>query len=125
MDDNAAVRRLISKIVGLRPEEVGECADGSLALGLYEVHRPDLIFMDICLAGMDGITATKQIKAAHPDARIVIVTNYDDDALRHEAFLAGASEYVLKERLLHLRNIAENSLSGTQHLPMEDHSGGE
>jgi CheY-like chemotaxis protein len=124
VDDNAAVRRLISKIVGLRQEEVGECADGSLALSLYEVHRPDLIFMDICLAGTDGITATKQIKAAYPDARIVIVTNYDDDALRREAFLAGASDYVLKERLLHLRGVAEKSLSGMQHLPTEDHSGG-
>lgn len=75
--------------------------------------------MDICLVGIDGITATKQIKAAHPDAKVVIVTNYDDDALRQAAFLAGASDYVLKEHLLHLRDVAESSLSGTQCLQLK------
>ncbi len=53
--------------------------------------------------GLDGITATGHIKAAFPDARIVIVTDYGDEPLRAAAEDAGACGYVLKEQLLDVR----------------------
>jgi DNA-binding NarL/FixJ family response regulator len=61
--------------------------------------------MDIRMSEVDGITATKQLKAAFPDANIIIVTDYNDAELRRSAREAGAREYVTKEDLLDLRRI--------------------
>ena len=60
---------------------------------------------------LDGLAATRQIKAAFPDARIVMVTSYDEQSLRDEAQLAGACGYVLKENLLELIKL----LAGSDH----------
>ena len=54
---------------------------------------------------MDGISATRQLVAAHPEARVIIVTNYDDAGLRESARSAGACEYVVKEELIEIRRI--------------------
>jgi DNA-binding NarL/FixJ family response regulator len=56
---------------------------------------------------VDGIQATRQIKAADPAAKIVIVTDYDDDALRAAAMRAGACGYALKDNLLDLVRLLE------------------
>ena len=84
--------------------------DGVQALAAYREHRPDWVLMDLHLKQMDGLTATGQIKSAYPEARIVIVTNYDDVALREAATNAGAFGYVLKENLLELRALLGASL---------------
>jgi DNA-binding NarL/FixJ family response regulator len=55
--------------------------------------------MDIKMKDVDGLAATRQIKAAFPEARIVMVTSFDEQSLRDEARLAGACGYVLKESL--------------------------
>jgi DNA-binding NarL/FixJ family response regulator len=54
---------------------------------------------------LDGISATRQIKAAFPDAQIIMITDYDDPKLREAARRAGACEYILKENLLDVRRI--------------------
>jgi len=74
-------------------------------LPLSSVHRPDWVLMDIDLPEVDGINATRQIVAAHPEARVVIVTSYDDAGLRETARSAGACEYVVKENLIEIRCI--------------------
>ena len=102
MDDNTAVRRLIASFVLRFAGEIQECADGADALAAYQAQRPDLVLMDIRMNELDGIAATKQIKAADPAAKIIIVTDYDDAALREAAMLAGASGYALKDNLLDL-----------------------
>ena len=61
--------------------------------------------MDIDLPEVDGLSATRQIVAAHAEARIMIVTNYDDAGLRETARSAGACEYVVKEDLIEIRRI--------------------
>jgi len=63
------------------------------------------VLMDIEMNGLDGITATRRIKAAHPAAKIIIVTNYDDPALREAARNAGACGYVLKENLFEVSSL--------------------
>jgi len=63
--------------------------------------------MDIRISEVDGIEATKRIKAADPEAKIVIVTDYDDDALRQAAIRAGACGYALKDNLLELVGLLE------------------
>jgi len=84
--------------------------DGIQALAAYREHNPDWVLMDLHLKKMDGLTATGQIKSAFPEARIVIVTNYDDVVLREAATNAGACGYVLKENLLELRALLGGSL---------------
>jgi len=102
VDDNAAVRRLIAAIVLPFAGEIRECADGADVLAAYEAQRPDLVLMDIRMKQVDGIEATKRIKAMDPAAKIVIVTDYDDSALRRAAMNAGACDYTLKDNLADL-----------------------
>lgn len=102
VDDNAAVRRLIRSIVLPFADEVFECADGAEALAAYQAHRMDVVLMDIRMGKVDGIEATKQIRTADPEARILIVTDYDDKELRYASMQAGACGYVLKDNLLDL-----------------------
>ena len=99
------MRREIRLFVSDLAEEIGECSDGAAALAAYAAHRPDWVLMDIMMAEVDGLTATRQIKAAHPEARIMILTGHDDADLRAAARSAGACEYVTKENLLEVRRI--------------------
>ncbi len=107
VDDNAAVRRLIAGILQPFAGEIRECADGADALAAYQAQRPDLVLMDIRMPRVDGIQATKQIRAAHPDARIIVVTDYDDSRLREAAMDAGACAYALKDNLPDLIRLLE------------------
>ena len=107
VDDNAAVRRLIADIVTPYAHHIRECADGARAISEYQMQRPDLVLMDIRMDEVDGIEATRRIKAADPTARIIIVTDYDDDALRQAALREGACGYALKDNLLDLVGFLE------------------
>ena len=104
VEDSAAMRRVIRKVIS-DLAEVEECHDGSEALAAYALHRPDWVLMDIKMREMHGLDATKQISAAFPDARVVVVSNYDSDELREAAHAAGACGYLLKENLLDLRRL--------------------
>jgi two-component system, NtrC family, response regulator HydG len=105
VDNNERMRRTIKSVVEDITDEFYECEDGAEALSLYEIHRPDWVLMDIRMGGMDGLDATRQIKASFPKARVVIVTEYDDAAMREDARHAGANEYVTKRELFDLRKI--------------------
>ena len=105
VEDNPSMRSMIRRILAGIADEISECDDGAAACSLYGELRPDWVLMDIELGQVNGITATRRIKADHPQARIVIVTNYDDKQLRETARIAGACEYVLKEDLFDLRRI--------------------
>ncbi len=107
------MRELIKMTIKGVAEIVGECADGSEALATYERLRPDWVLMDIGMKNVDGITATRQIIAADPQARIMIVTDYNDDALRRAAYEAGACQYVVKENLLDILDILPEASTPT------------
>ena len=109
VEENASVRRLIGSILANRAYEIHECADGVDALRAYSTHLPDFVLMDISMKGLDGITATRQIKAAHPAAMVIIVTDYDDAELHEAARSAGACGYVLKENLFEVDRLLEAS----------------
>src|SRR6266550_7412373 len=94
VEDSQPMRNLIKKMVGDLAEAIYECSDGVEALLAYTQFRPDWVLMDIEMKEMDGITATKQILAAWPQARVCILTHYDDAKLREAARRAGACEYV-------------------------------
>lgn len=105
VEDNENMRRVIKSIVAELACETHECADGAGALAAYAEHRPDWVLMDVKMKQVDGITATRQIRQAFPQARIMIVSDYEDQELRAAAREAGAIEYVAKERLLDLCRI--------------------
>jgi len=105
VEDNAEMRRLLKSFVRPLAETAYECDDGAEAETLYAELQPDWVLMDIEMPRVDGIAATRRIKAAFPAARIVIVTNYDEADLRAEALAAGACGYVLKENLVELRRL--------------------
>jgi CheY-like chemotaxis protein len=105
VEDNDQMRRMMVSLVRGLAKHTYECTDGVEALSAYEMHRPDWVLMDVKMKEMDGISATRQIKASYPEANIMIVTDYEDTDLRMAAQRAGACEYVTKENLLEVRRI--------------------
>jgi DNA-binding NarL/FixJ family response regulator len=103
VDDNAAVRQMIRRFVAGIADEINEIDDGAYAVAAYTMLLPDWVLMDIEMKHVNGIVATAEIKAVFPRAKILIVTNHNDDGLRERAALAGACGYVLKEDLMDLR----------------------
>lgn len=74
----------------------GEASSGPEALEMVEKKQPDIVLMDIRLPGMDGIACTRQIKKAHPEITVLILSMYDDESHVLEAFNAGANGYLSK-----------------------------
>jgi DNA-binding NarL/FixJ family response regulator len=105
VDDSAQVRETIKKILDNPGARYIECDNGEKALELYREVQPAWVLMDIMMPGSNGIQATQNIIAEYPDARIVIVTNFDDKEYRAAAKEAGARVYILKEDLIKLREI--------------------
>ena len=81
VDDSEPMRQLISTFITDLSGAIFECGDGSEALAAYRKHRPDIVLMDLKMAGMDGLTATQQIRQYFPEAKIVIVSQWDDPPL--------------------------------------------
>ena len=82
---------------------VVECSDGAEALGCYGAERPDWVFMDVEMPGLDGLAATRQIQACYPSARVIFVSHHADEEMRSAARKLGACGFVNKERLAELR----------------------
>lgn len=101
VDDHRIVREGIALIIGQQPDMtvVGMAASGQEAVELFETHRPDVTLMDLRLGAMSGVEAIKAIRAAHPDARIVVLTMYEGDEDIYRAHEAGAITYLLKDTL--------------------------
>jgi NarL family two-component system response regulator LiaR len=108
VDDNEKIRELVRDYLPSSVDEIYECADGGEALALYEKYLPDWVLMDIRMKDVDGITATRQIIAAYPQARVMMVTDYHQEELRRAAFEAGACQYVVKEDLLSISEILKS-----------------
>ena len=105
VDDSEAMRRMIRTYLADLIGEAFECGDGSEVLSAYREHQPDIVLMDLKMVKMDGLDATRQIRESFPQARIVIVSQWDDAPLREAARSAGAEAYVGKSDLLPLRQI--------------------
>ena len=101
VDDQLPFREAANVVFGLLDqfEVVGEATSGEEALALVESLRPDLVLMDINLPGINGVDATRQITAAHPETVVILVSTYDVNALPRGASSCGALAYVHKEHL--------------------------
>ncbi|MBN1811518.1 MAG: response regulator transcription factor [Anaerolineae bacterium] len=76
---------------------VAEAGDGEQGVRLAVEHRPDIIIMDIAMPKLNGIKATRQIKAANPATSVLVLTAYDDDQYVFAFLEAGAAGYLLKD----------------------------
>src|ERR1044071_5701661 len=95
VEDNPMMRALIRETVGEFADVITECTDGDEAFAAYQAQRPDWGLMDIQMPRVDGFTASRQIKAAYPEANICIVTDYGDAQTRRAAESVGATAFVL------------------------------
>lgn len=98
VDDHALFRDGLASMLSLSEDfvVVGEASNGREALHQAEQLQPDVILMDIDMPDIDGIEATRQIKSAKPEVRIVMLTVYDEQERLFEAIRAGAQGYLLK-----------------------------
>jgi DNA-binding NarL/FixJ family response regulator len=98
-DDQRVVREGLAMLLGLLPdvEVVGTAANGEEALALAAELRPDVILMDLRMPRMDGVEATRRLRASHPEIKIVVLTTYADDRSVIEALRAGALGYLTKD----------------------------
>ena len=111
VDDNPEMRRVIRRTLASIATEIVECEGGIEAFETYARCHPQWVLMDIEMERGDGITATRQITATFPDARVIVMTGHSDEPLRAAAREAGACGYVLKENLFELRRMLRASPS--------------
>jgi len=98
-EDHQTVREGIKMLVNAQADMrvVGEAGDGASAIKTVREKRPDVIVMDISMPEMNGLKATRKLKAEFPDVKILTLTRHDDDSFLEQLISAGASGYVLKQ----------------------------
>lgn len=98
-EDHVVVRESIRRSLEAHANftVLGEASDGEEAVRLAARLKPDVIVMDISMPRLNGIEATKQIKAAHPSIAILILTAYDYEQYIFSLLSAGAAGYLLKD----------------------------
>jgi DNA-binding NarL/FixJ family response regulator len=99
VDDQRLFARGLSGLVGLLAgvEVVGVAYDGEEAIALCREQEPDVVLMDISMPKMDGISATREIKALLPRTAVLILTGHEEDEHVFEGIKAGAQGYLLKD----------------------------
>jgi len=98
VDDHQIVRQGIRSLLSNYPDFdiVGEAADGAAALGQVQQLAPDVTLLDIRLPGESGLEVLRQIRQAQPEAKVLMLTSFDDEEYVLEALRAGAQGFVLK-----------------------------
>jgi DNA-binding NarL/FixJ family response regulator len=98
-DDHPLVRKGIASILANETDVilVGEAGSGQEAVEQFRKLRPDVVLMDLRMPEMNGIEATRMIRAEAPDTKIIALTSYDGDQDIYRAIEAGVRGYILKE----------------------------
>ncbi len=98
-DDQRVVREGLVTVLGVLAdvEVVGAAANGEEAVALVERYRPQVVLMDLRMPRLDGVEATRRIRAAHPSTAVVVLTTYADDHSILAALRAGALGYLTKD----------------------------
>jgi DNA-binding NarL/FixJ family response regulator len=99
VDDQALVREglmtLLEAASDIKP--IAAASDGEEAVALAARHRPDVVLMDLRMPRLDGVEATRRIRAAQPDTEVVVLTTHADEASILDALQAGARGYLTKD----------------------------
>jgi len=99
VEDQYFTRLALHSVIDAREEMriVAESASGTEALALYRAHRPDLVMMDLRLPGLSGFDAIRAIRNENPEARILVLSNYEGVADVERALTLGALGYLTKD----------------------------
>jgi len=99
VDDHPVVRAGLSGLLSSQPDfvVVGEASNGLEALSVLEQVGADVVLMDLRMPQMDGVTATRQVRARFPKVQVLVLTTYDTDSEIVRAVEAGATGYLLKD----------------------------
>ncbi|MGG1553577.1 response regulator [Paenibacillus ferrarius] len=106
VDDQDLIRESLHIVLGMDPDinVVGLAENGLVALEQCEMHQPDIVLMDIHMPKMNGVEATRQIKAKWPQTRVIILTTFQEVGYVIDALGAGAEGYLLKA--IHPKDLA-------------------
>ena len=98
VDDHAVVRSGLSKFLMVNKdlELVAEASDGTEAVQMTGLHKPDVILMDLMMPGMDGITSTREIHQKFPQVKLIALTSFSEQNMVQGALQAGATGYLQK-----------------------------
>ena len=98
VDDQGLFREALATLLGLHSqlEIVGEAGDGEAGVALAQTLRPDVVLMDLRMPGMSGVEATRRLRSLVPEARVLVLTTFEDDDEVLAAIEAGAAGYMLK-----------------------------
>ena len=98
-DDHVTVREGLKLLIEAQPDMqvVAEASDGSIAVEQARALKPEVVVMDISMPGMNGLVATRALRAQMPGTAVIILTRHGDDAYLQELLRAGAAGYVLKQ----------------------------
>ena len=113
VDDHALLRRGLADLISYEKDMtvIGEAGDGEAAFHAAMDLKPDLVVMDLMMPVVDGVEATRRIKEALPDTRILVLTTFGTSADVARAVEAGASGAIMKdastdEQLSAIREVA-------------------
>jgi DNA-binding NarL/FixJ family response regulator len=96
-DDSPQIRELVRVVLELEGNEVvSEAENGREAVDEAERHQPDVVLLDLSMPVMDGLEALPEIKRVAPEARIVVLSGFDNERLVSQALALGADHYVPK-----------------------------
>ncbi|TJZ44525.1 response regulator transcription factor [Streptomyces piniterrae] len=99
VDDEELTRTGLRALLSAKPDldVVGEAADGAEVLPLVERLRPDVVLMDVRMPRVDGIEATRRLRAALPDPpKVIVITTFENDEHVYDALRVGASGFIRK-----------------------------
>jgi len=121
VDDHAHTREMIRKFLDFPGMTFCECASGDEAVALAREFKPSWVTMDVHMPGLNGFQSTEALRAAHPAARVMIVTSDNQPHFRQLSREVGAAGLLAKENLIALRmmlaqEIASNNSAGSQGL---------
>ena len=109
VDDSSIMRKMIKQtLLDQHYAVAGEAKNGKDAVEMYKSLRPDVVTMDITMRDMDGFEAAKEILSVDPDARIIFLSNLDEDKYSQDAKRLGAVGYVNKHNAKAIVDLIES-----------------
>ena len=118
-DDYEGILTALNRLLGFSCDVVGLVANGHLLFEAASRLQPDVILVDVGLPDVDGLEASRRLKATGIGAKVIVLTAADDPGMEEQAFAAGASAFVLKHR------VAEDLLPAIERVwgrPLSDQS---